>query len=692
MSRTLITQHLSTQNPPDPSNPTAIPTSLSLSIPFFSRSSSSSQTYSTDLDTSSSSYSDISPGLGIGINPNYLYNPQASSRDLRKSTSSSSSRSSIRPGLKKMPSWNNQTWSPRTSQDVYIRRASEQSELSSPTDGEFVFDSGASGHGRRKSLINIDFGTWSKKPKIIFSGKRKSLSISKLKLKSTPTTTNSTPNSVEKSTPFKDESVAVKTPRTDQGIPDITFSPLQRVWARTDQHEQEDLVDRTERYRRGSDWPPTHSRAMCLDLSGIPTFTGEYDQSEGSDLLQRFSKFSFEDTEKQDQINQISSVVQLEVEDRRVDTPLEMPVRPRLNLRLRKSHSSSILSPVLDTEEEEEEEKEEEKARYTSGSGLSDNKLEKEQSIDDRVDSQAGVEKEAQGQELQQEQEEEYFTPCLIPSSSFVSVKTNYPIKSNDTVQTSTGSVEESPTFDISIFSPRPALPNAPVLKGIIDILPISPLELPSSSSINSFGSFRDIALSFPTPVLSKDPPGSPIVMPIPRKGISSIPHQSIESVLNPYPCSTINRRSSLTDRRPTRPSTTIEGIPTTRRRMSLILKPAILPCPTPPSLLTSPKTLGSEYIPPLFSPSSTSPTSSLFVTTTIGIGGLPNRRGRGSLKLKLPPSHFANSTGLGFGPEKDEKEEEKEEHVPTPGTFGLEGEKERFGSERVEGVNPYFA
>ncbi|WWD06859.1 hypothetical protein V865_004956 [Kwoniella europaea PYCC6329] len=685
MSRTLITQHLSTQNTPDPSNPTAIPTSLSLSIPFFSRSSSSSQTYSTDLDTSSSSYSDISPGLGIGINPNYLYNPQASSLDLRKSTSSSSSRSSIRPGLKKMPSWNNQTWSPRTSQDVYIRRASEQSESSSPTDGEFVFDSGASGHGRRKSLINIDFGTWSKKRKIIFSGKRKSLSISKLKLKSTLTTTNSNPSSVEKSIPFKDESVAVKTTRTDQGMQDIIFSPLQRVWARTDEHEHEDLVDRTERHRRGSDWPPTHSRAMYLDLSGIPTFTGEYDQSEGSDLLQRFSKFSFGNTKNQDQINQIPSVVQLDVEDRRVDTPLEMPVRPRLNLRLRKSHSSSILSPVLDTEEEEEE------VRYTSGSGRSDNKLEKEQFNDNRKDSQAGVKKEAQGQEQQQEQEEEYFTPCFIPSSSFISLKTTYPTRSNNTVQTSKGSVEVSPIFDLSIFSPRPGLPNAPVLKGIIDTLPISPLELPSSSSINSFGSFRDIALSFPTPVLSKDPPSSPIVMPIPRKGVS-VPNQSIESVLNPYPCSTIYRRSSLTDRRPSRPSTTIEGIPTTRRRMSLILKPAILPCPTPPSLLTSPKTLGSEYIPPLFSPSSTSPTSSLFVNTTIGIGGLPNRRGRGSLKLKLPPSHFANSTGLGSGPEKDEQEEEKEVHVPTPGTFGLEGEKERFGNEGINGINPYFA
>ncbi|WWC98079.1 hypothetical protein V866_004970 [Kwoniella sp. B9012] len=683
MSRTLITQNLSTQTTPQFSNPKAIPTSLSLSIPFFSRSSSSSQTYSTDLDTSSS-YSDISPGLSIGINPNYLYNPQASSRDLRKSSSSSSSRSSVRPGLKKMPSWNNQTWSPRTSQDVYIRRASEQSESSSPTDGEFVFDSGASGHGRRKSLINIDFGTWSKKPKIIFSGKKKSLSISKLNLKSTLTTTTS--RSGERPVQLEDEIVAAK--HTFKGIPDITFSPLQRVWARTDEHEQEDLVDRTERHRRGSDWPPTHSRTMCLDLSGIPTFTGEYHQSEGSDLLQQFSKFSFENTENQEQINQIPSVVQLDAEDRRVDTPLEMPLRPRLNLRLRKSHSSSILSPVLDTEEEEEEEK----VRYTSGSGRSDNKLEKEQSINDWKDPQAGVENEAQGQKLQQEQEEEYFTPCFIPSSSFVSVKTSYPIKSNDTVQTSTGSVEESPIFDLSIFSPRPALPNAPVLKGIIDTLPISPLELPSSSSINSFGSFRDIALSFPTPVLSKDPPSSPIVMPIPRKGISSIPHQSIESVLNPYPCSTINRRSSLTDRRLSRPSTTIEGIPTTRRRMSLILKPAILPCPTPPSLLTSPKTLGSEYIPPLFSPSSTSPTSSLFINTTIGIGGLPNRRGRGSLKLKLPSSHFANSTGLGFGPEKDEKEEEKEEHVPTPGTFGLEGEKERFGNEGINGINPYFA
>ncbi|OCF79111.1 hypothetical protein I204_01056 [Kwoniella mangroviensis CBS 8886] len=683
MSRTLITQNLSTQNPPDPSNPTAIPTSLSLSIPFFSRSSSSSQTYSTDLDTSSSSYSDISPGLGIDINPNYLYNPQASSLDLRKSTSSSSSRSSVRPGLKKMPSWNNQTWSPRTSQDVYIRRASEQSESSSPTDGEFVFDSGASGHGRRKSLINIDFGTWSKKPKIIFSGKKKSLSISKLKLKSKSTLTTTTSRSGERPVQVEDEIVSAKD--TFNGIPNITFSPLQRVWARS---EEED-VDRIDRHRRGSDWPPTQSREMYLDLSGIPTFTGENDQSDNG-LFEQFSKFNFTSmtgmTGMKAQSSQTPSV-QLELEGGRVDTPLEMPVRPRLNLRLRKSHSSSILSPFLDTEEEEEEEE----VMYMSSTVKDDNKLEKEQSIDNRVHSQAGVEKEAQGQELQQEQEEEYFTPCFIPSSSFVGVKTTYPTKSNDTVQTSTGSEEESPIFDLSIFSPRPALPNAPVLKGIVDTLPISPLELPSSTSLGSVASFKDIALSFPTPILSKDPPSSPIVMPIPRKGIS-IPHQSIESVLNPYPCSTINRRSSLTDRRPSRPSTTIEGIPTTRRRMSLILKPAILPCPTPPSLLTSPKTLGSEYIPPLFSPNSTSPTSSLFINTTTGIGGLPVRRGRGSLKLKLPSSHFANSTGLGFGPEKDEREEEKEEHVPTPGTFGLEGEKERFGNEGIDGINPYFA
>ncbi|WVW79469.1 hypothetical protein I302_101438 [Kwoniella bestiolae CBS 10118] len=679
MSRTLITTHIASCQPPtsDSSTPAPVPTSLSLSIPFFSRSSSSTA-YSTDLDTSlSTNSSSSSPGLGLCLHPNYLYQSQ----DLRKSSSSSSSRS-LRPSLRKMPSWNNQTWSPRTSQDVYIRRGSEQSEMTSPTDGEFVFPPGEQGR-RRRSLMGIDFGTWGMKPKIIFSNansKRKSLSISRLRLKST--TISSAP-----AIPVGQDASPSKADEGQDSENDLTFSPLHRVWARSGSEAQDQIQG--ERERRGSDWPPTQSREMFLDLSGIPTFSGT---GESNELFAEFEEFSFSDSSDvgdQDVPAGGLPMDGMDVDEKRVDTPLEMPLIPRLNLRLRKSHSSSVLSPVLDTEEEEE--------KYNPQTVKADVQVD----VAHQTENICGKANEEEEQLVEMEKDEnqieieEYYTPSFIPSSSFTSLKVTYPSRStNSNLSYTKPDDTPSPVFDLSIFSPRPSQPHAPVLKGIIDGLPISPLELPSNST-----SLREIALSFPTPVLFRDPPNSPIttvVMPIPRRGM---PNTSIESVLNAHTQqkNPISRRSSLTDRerRPSRPSTTIEGLPTTRRRMSLILKPSILPCPTPPSLLTSPKSLDSEYIPPLFSPSSISPTSSKFGGTAAHslAGGLPVRRGRGSLKLKLPPSHFANSAGLGFGPEKDEGDEkEREEHVPTPGTFGLEGEKERFEGEKVEGDNPYFA
>ncbi|WWC91111.1 uncharacterized protein L201_006052 [Kwoniella dendrophila CBS 6074] len=697
-------------SPESPPTHLSVPSSISLSIPFFSRSSTSTTNTTSSYSYSSSelqtSYSDFSNdndndnydyndhhrsqhSFNTYLNPNFrLVDPK--SQSLHKSFSNTSSIRSIRPELKKMPSWNNQTWSPRsstefgTSQRDFIdfqRRQSDESDNSTTSDvrahdGKDVESNDDGRRRKRTSLIKLDFSTWGRKSKNIFSSpKKNSISISSFKIKS-----NSIDSRFEKEGQF----------HSDGSNADDTFNPLQRVWARRD----DELI---ERERRGSDWPPTRTRELTLNLSltSIPTFIDE-----NNDLTNTTSSEGAEQSS--------SSEIPF---TQRVDTPLEMPFLPKLNLR--KSHSS-VLSPVLDGEEEVEEE------TKIDNTEIESNKIKQEEDNSPKPDTE----------------KEEFFTPCFNPSSSFN--KSTYPSRLgrstvnvvsaiNKETEIQRNIEESSPIFDCSIFSPRPdskILPRAPILKALdrndSPSLPISPLDLPSISSFSSvlfptldntskISNITETQTEIDTKVGADNSSPSSIIIPTPRR---SLPDQSIESILNPSLVQmSLGRKSSLTERRPS--SRTSFGLPSTvstespslgvlpRRRMSVIIRPSVLPCPTPPSLLTSPKTLGNEYLPsfnsnvPLFSPCSISPTQSIFnsQTSSLALGGsisgLPIRRGRGSLKMKLPPSYLGNSNGLGLGSEKNDQEPEKEEHIPTPGTFGLESEKDKM--DQVE-VNPYFA
>ncbi|WVQ93118.1 hypothetical protein IAU59_000182 [Kwoniella sp. CBS 9459] len=633
----------------------SFPTSMSLSIPFFSRSSSSttstssgsyaySCSYSTstdiedhDLSPLSTSFPRLSLASGAGQaqghgqgHVKYEYGHSHRSYDHMQTSPSRSSlgsnASSIRPALKKMPSWS--SWNIgmglEGSRSSSIDQAvpgpiivSGHENENTSSDGEDVsmigrlsFSESDDRKGSISGRFHLDIGTWGKSPRIFLTSTNKK---NKAKQASEKHASVSLPS---KRIKLRSPSVIHKIP---QVISPENLPPLQRVWARTEEPSVPD-INGLDRERRGSDWPPTQGRDMNLDLTGIKTLADEIvedDDSPQEGLIGPSCAMNVEDGDDDD--------------TDRVDTPMDMPSMPRLDLTTR----PSILSPVLDGEEEQEEEEEEE----------------------------ATIEEaEAKARSGGNENDEEFFTPSPMPASLFS--RTPYPSRME--------APGEAPTFDLSIFSPRP--PPPPVLRGILENLPVSPLELPTLRNSNTF----------PTPVLPRDPPTSPLHMPAPRRGV---PGESIESVLHP----SLSRRSSIIGNdRPRRPS--IPGLP--RRRMSLSIRPAILPCPTPPSLLTSPKTLGSEYIPPLFSPSSITPVSSRFLYGA-GSSSLPRRRGRGSMRLKLPPSYFSEAgTGPGLVIEQDQNDQnemakEQEEHVATPGTFGLEGERERL---EAEGVNPYFA
>ncbi|WWC72999.1 uncharacterized protein I206_106963 [Kwoniella pini CBS 10737] len=699
----------------------SIPTSLSLSIPFFSRSSSSSNTTSTDLETCySNSFSDNStPDIGIVLNlqPNLNFQQQhnlqiCSSKELEKSISINS----IRPKIKKMPSWNNQTWSPRNSNE-FIRHPSSSSSSQVKDSNFFLQDDNEEEDilrfERRKSLIKLkDFVTWgnSKKSKLPINTKLKikekegkSNIITKLKIKRGST------SSLTETKTIRDEEIG---------------KSLQRVWARTIFG-----VD-NERERRGSDWPPTQSRELTLDLSCIPTFTGEQQMKvDVNHIKENFEKFKFGQDELTSSSYKSQETLTLKegvlyhdplviLSEQRVDTPLELPLLPKMNIR--KSYPS-ILSPVLD---EYEEGKEEHLAQndLVSMNGQIETTPEKTKQYHGASDEIRG------NNELNDDEgrEEEFFTPSYRPSSILINTafpnKSESPSKSSKAKSMIVIAPDETPQLDLTIFSPRPKsmiLPRAPLLRGLNlldDSLPISPLELPSISS-TSFSSFQPINLSqepnsrliesSSKTVLSKDLLNSPrlaIVMPIPKKGI---PNQTIESVLGNFD-STLSRHKSLNERRPSRPitsnrnfslslsnsnSTEFKPTTTSRRRMSLIIKPSILPCPTPPSLLTSPKSINTEQIPPLFSPCSISPTNQIHFASSSSISGLPIRRGRGSLKLKLPQSYFPQEAETSceavINSESEGKLQEPKEHIPTPGTFGLEGEKNRL---ETSNINPYFA
>lgn len=275
--------------------------------------------------------------------------------------------------------------------------------------------------------------------------------------------------------------------------------------------------------------------------------------------------------------------------------------------------------------------------------------------------------------------------------------------------------VGEDDPFDTDIFSPR--VSQAPVLRGIIDSLPISPLELPSSRIIrpSSTLAVRD----FPTPVLPRNTAPSPIVSVEPTSAMPSLGQVA----------STLRHTSSLTRPRSTMapgyrlPRASIPSSSTTpslfpasythstlpfTRRHFCIIRPPTLPSPTPPSLIASPRSLGTPLIPP-------GPTSPSRLDTLAGkppqgflVEAIPDvlaetRARRTSAAIRA--GAISPSSGLGFGTmtqagsgfrkgsnggSSQGRRVSAGHRLPTPGTFGLEGEAEQRLVQ--EGVNPYFA
>ncbi|WWD21371.1 hypothetical protein CI109_105856 [Kwoniella shandongensis] len=754
-----------------PSLRICIPTSISLSIPFFSRSSSSTTTTS---DTYTS-YTGTSFGDGDetetdqeGISPPIPYTPlkstSSSGRDVVQGRGEGGhghgtylKTGGERPGLRKMPSWTSWTSS---------RSDTGLNDVSDINDDEVE-----EGEATRndKSKLHLDIGTWGRMPKVIFNNDH------------------------------------IHTKRySSPKVKDIeTFSP--RL---VSSHDDIDIDN--DRMRRGSDWPPTIARTMKLDLSGIPTFAEEMISSVSASSgvhVDRDIASTGNSGQDAGLVSGTGSRGVIASCQSRVDTPIGMPVVHRLDL---KSHVSKLERTLDEADEEMDSEHMSESTTSTQ---------QRKSTPDDKINASVLVLEDGRrpptidrvAADPEPEAEEEFFTPVPVPASLFLShpalpsrsplgtapttsCTDNHPtFEQRDRSQSHLIDDTLSPIFDLSIFSPRPAIPRAPVLRGIglLDQMteietPISPLELPSCCTRPRT---EAISMPMPTPILPRNAPCSPTDTgtdtdnishrsEFPRnvfpsfydkqpgltrygslRGMGMGPKRSwasISSVLTPSDSSiqtdemkrplarasttTTSRRQSSglpslmnggCGRGPNR-SNSISGLPPSgggsRRRMSLILRPEILPCPTPPSLLTSPKTLGMEYL-TLFSPTSncTSPIGSRFRSLGTasasgggpGSGGLPSRRGRGSMRLSLgnvlsPLPNAVIETqvdegasrgakakdgsivdgagagvGAGLGLDFVDTVEVEEEHVATPGTFGLEGEAERLVS---AGLNPYFA
>lgn len=284
----------------------------------------------------------------------------------------------------------------------------------------------------------------------------------------------------------------------------------------------------------------------------------------------------------------------------------------------------------------------------------------------------------------------------------------------------SSGPAEESssPLFNSDIFSPR--VRQAPVLRGIIDSLPVSPLELPISRLTQSTTTSR--MTEYPTPVLPRNTTPSPILsanianvaMPSLGQVVSDLQHSSSfsrpRSTVNPsyrLPRASIPTSGSTPTLFPT--SYTQSSLPFTRRH-SAIIRPQTLPSPVPPSLITSPRSLGTPLIPP--GPTSPSRLDTLagrpppgFVMETVPDILADTRARRASAILRA--GAMSPTSGLGFGAmtqagsgfRKAKEGDGGSVHrgydrtghrLPTPGTFGLEGEAEQRMI--TEGINPYFA
>lgn len=141
--------------------------------------------------------------------------------------------------------------------------------------------------------------------------------------------------------------------------------------------------------------------------------------------------------------------------------------------------------------------------------------------------------------------------------------------------------------IDLDIFSPR--VPPAPTLRGLMNGLPISPLELPSPAAERPSMMALFTRQSFPAPVILRNPASSPVVSTSTSRTMPSFAGVAEEFA-----------SASSSSPKPRSVSTRSPGklmSPYTGRRMSAIIRPPILPTPTPPSLLTSPRALGTTTI-----------------------------------------------------------------------------------------------
>jgi hypothetical protein len=338
---------------------------------------------------------------------------------------------------------------------------------------------------------------------------------------------------------------------------------------------------------------------------------------------------------------------------------------------------------------------------------------------------------------------DDYFTPPTIPTSMLhahpslpphptfprVTARRDWQnLRSLPTPSSKVSEVQSNPKdgaagFDLDIFSPR--VSHAPVLRGIIDSLPVSPLELPSSRvSLMTLLDNR----SYPSSAL----PTSPTSSPISNAEERTMP--SLGQVASDWTKPTVTEPTPRnTPDSPARPSSSLYRLPRGSyptstsspsifpsssytntlpftRRHSAIIRPPILPSPTPPSLIMSPRSLGTPLIPP--GPTSPSrldtiaglpPASLVAATVTLG-RRVSDRNRRPSIAVRMGETRPTAGLGMGSmsgagsgfrhkGPVESPtlaRAESSKKRVPTPGTFGLEGEAEKRLV--MEGDNPYFA
>lgn len=299
---------------------------------------------------------------------------------------------------------------------------------------------------------------------------------------------------------------------------------------------------------------------------------------------------------------------------------------------------------------------------------------------------------------------DEWFTLGPIPSSIFPSIAKLLPTPSSKPKLTITPvhvpkpkaeTLDNSPAdisldFNLDIFSPR--MPSVPTIRGLMDALGNLPLELPSPDT----GRPSLMALfakgSFPTPLIQRNPASSPVVSASETGMMPSLGGIATEIIsTSPKPRSGSLSPQSRLDLLKSPKGFTSPHL--SGRRMSAIIRPPILPTPTPPFLLSSPRSLGTPIIPNTLSPSNKRHS----LGRSGGYSSLPfvidasTKRHRPSRAMNaLSPSGSLSLGGLGLGMIERGEGEVSKEHIATPGTFGLEGEAERRLV--TEGVNPYFA